>query len=133
LKKAVVELMTGPDVGPTTPEAAMSGRPRGVGVAVPIEREQRLWSPRRVEDCDRVGIGNEPIVEVLDEEKRRRFGQVVVAIVQTLGGAGHDDRCLDPSITAATVGHQAQGCDGTVGVARRPDLVRVDQTRQRPV
>jgi hypothetical protein len=111
----------------------VSGRPRGVRVAVPIEREQRLWSPCHIEDCDRAGIGNESIVEIMDEEERRRLGQVVVATTETLGGAGHDNRCLDPSITAATVGHQAQGCDGTIRVACRPDLVRVDQTRQRPV
>ena len=92
-----------------------------------------LGPTRLVEHGDSIAVGNEPIVEILDDEQRRCLGHVVVATAQPLGGAGHDDCCLDPGVTAAAVGDQAQRRDGAVGMACGPDLVRVDETRQRPV
>src|SRR5580693_6258717 len=102
------------------------GRGAGVvGGAVPTEREQRLRPACLVEHGDGVGIRDEPIVEVLDDEKRRRIGQLVPATTQALGRAGHDDRCLDPSVTTTAVPYQTQGGDGAVGMSSGTDLVRV--------
>src|SRR5580693_7875522 len=78
-----------------------------------------------------VGIRDEPIVEVLDDEKRRRVGQLVPATTEALGRTGHDDRGLDSSVTTTAVPYQTQRGDGAVGVSRGADLVRVDQTRER--
>ena len=61
------------------------------------------------------------------------MAKFVGATTETLSGACHDNRCLDPGVTAAAVGDEAQGRDGAVGVAGGPDLVRVDQARQRSV
>jgi len=46
IEKSVGDVMTGPDVWPTTPDAAMwSRRARTVGRAVPFERKQRPLAP----------------------------------------------------------------------------------------
>ena len=69
-------------------------------------------------------------MEILDDEKRRRVGQLVPATAQALGRAGHHDGGLDPRVTTAAVPDQAQRGDGTVGMSRGADLLRVDQARE---
>ena len=111
----------------------MSRRTRAVGRAVPIERKQRLWAPGLVEDSNRIAVGDEPVVNIGYDEEWWSLGQIVGATTEALGGASHDNSCFDPSVTTTTVGDEAQGRDGAVGVAGGPDLVPVDQARQRSV